>query len=311
MAQGRSASRATRTPHSGAAATRSRRPSRRRRNTGLIAVGAVMAATAAGVLLFAGRGGGADSPVGAAAQVAHVHGLGVDPNSGELYAGTHFGLFRFTKDATPVRIADREQDFMGFSVVGPRHFVASGHPGTGQSGPPAVGLIESTDGGESWETLSLAGQADFHALEARHGRVYGHSGGRLLVSEDAGRSWEQRAALALADLAVSPADPDRVLATTAEGVAGSPDGGRTFERIPGAPGLVFVAWPAEARVVGVDAGGSVHVSGDGGASWTSLSRVEGAPQALAATDREIFVATDRGIYASESSDTFRLKYRTS
>lgn len=277
----------------------------------LIAVGAVMATAATAALLVAGRDGGADSPVGAAAQVAHVHGLGVDPGSSELYAGTHYGLFRFTNDATPVRIADREQDFMGFSVVGPRHFVASGHPGAGQSGPPAVGLIESTDGGESWETVSLPGQADFHALEARHGRVYGHSGGRLLVSEDAGRSWEQRAELALADLAVSPSDPDRVLATTAQGVAGSSDGGRTFESLPGAPGLVFVAWPTEARVVGVDAGGSVHVSSDGGRSWSSLARVAGAPQALAATDREIFVATDRGIYASESSGAFGLKYRTS
>ena len=51
-----------------------------------------------------------------------------------------------------------------------------------------LGLIESTDGGATWRTVSPRGEADFHALAARHSRVYGHSAGRLVVSEDAGRT---------------------------------------------------------------------------------------------------------------------------
>ena len=29
--------------------------------------------------------------------------------------------------------------------------------------PSSLGLIESTDGGKTWQQLSLAGEADFHA----------------------------------------------------------------------------------------------------------------------------------------------------
>jgi hypothetical protein len=57
----------------------------------------------------------------------HVHGLGVDPSDQTLYVATHFGVVRMTDDG-PERVAERWQDTMGFAVIGPRHFLASGHP---------------------------------------------------------------------------------------------------------------------------------------------------------------------------------------
>jgi photosystem II stability/assembly factor-like uncharacterized protein len=161
--------------------------------------------------------------------MAHVHGLGIDPADGMLLAGTHHGTFRVGEDGDVGQVGP-VQDFMGFTVVGAEHYLASGHPGPGQDGPGNLGLIESTDGGRTWRTASLSGEADFHALEARHGRVYGHSGGVLMVSEDM-RTWQQRAAVPLADLAVSPDDPQTVLATTEQGVAVSADEGRNFELV--------------------------------------------------------------------------------
>ena len=53
---------------------------------------------------------------------------------------------------------------MGFTVAGPGHYYASGHPGTATDLPQPVGLIESRDGGRTWAVLSRGGQSDFHAL---------------------------------------------------------------------------------------------------------------------------------------------------
>lgn len=148
---------------------------------------AVLAVVA--IVFIAVRGGGSETSA-ALAGMAHVHGLGVDPADGQLLAGSHFGAFRVGDDGEVERFGPT-QDFMGFSVAGPGHYLASGHPGAGQNGPGNLGLIESTDGGQRWETLSLEGKDDFHTLEARHGRVYGHAGGRLMVSEDK-RTWDER-----------------------------------------------------------------------------------------------------------------------
>src|SRR5688572_9057293 len=54
--------------------------------------------------------------------VVHIHGLGINPGNGDLYAATHMGVFRIEDDKA-TRIADRHQDTMGFTVVGPDHFI--------------------------------------------------------------------------------------------------------------------------------------------------------------------------------------------
>ncbi|MBA3381046.1 MAG: exo-alpha-sialidase, partial [Actinobacteria bacterium] len=124
----------------------------------------------------------------------HVHGLGINPADGALYIATHTGLYRSGEgDSKSVRVGDRKQDTMGFSVIGPDRFVGSGHPDFRTDLPPLLGLIESTDKGRSWESISLLGDADFHVLRAAGERVYGYdaSNDRLLVSADAGRTWEE------------------------------------------------------------------------------------------------------------------------
>ena len=61
---------------------------------------------------------------------------------------------------------------MGFTVVGPDRFLGSGHPdaaGIRQGKPARLGLIESTDAGDSWASRSLSGEVDFHALASSQG----------------------------------------------------------------------------------------------------------------------------------------------
>jgi hypothetical protein len=59
--------------------------------------------------------------------------------------------------------------------------------------PSLLGVIESIDSGESWEPISLLGEADFHVLRFAGERVYGYdaSNDRLLVSADRGRTWKE------------------------------------------------------------------------------------------------------------------------
>lgn len=262
-----------------------------------------------GIVFFTTRGD--DGTGTASAGMAHVHGLGVDPKDGALYAGTHYGLFRVSGSGEATLVADRVQDFMGFTVVGPGHFLASGHPGDGQDGPSSLGLIESTDSGQTWQSLSLSGEADFHSLEYRHGMVYGLNSltGGFMVSQDK-QNWETRSQIPMADFAVSPDDPDVVLATTEQGLVRSEDGARNFDLVAAAPILLLVTWAEDGTIVGVEPDGTVHASSDDGQSWQQRGSLDAAPQALTATDAgEVFAAVDGAILAStDGGRSFAVRY---
>jgi hypothetical protein len=280
---------------------------------GLVAAGA----GAAGITL--NRQEPAGREVGLAAEsfpepgIEHTHGLGVDPADGVLYAATHFGLLRL-EDGRMTRVANRYQDTMGFEVVGPGRFLGSGHPDFREDNPPLLGLIESTDGGQSWTPLSLRGQADFHAIESAHDRIYAYdsTSETFMVSDD-GRTWDRRSRLVVLDFAVSPQDPDLVVAATEAGPRTSTDGGRTWAALADAPDLAVLSWDDELVAVGQD--GGVHASEDQGRTWTARGRVGGEPEAMtvAAVDGRhwIFVAVaERGILQSrDGGHTFQVFYR--
>jgi hypothetical protein len=271
---------------------------------------ALLGAAVVAVLVTGCTGGAAGGGDGEDVGLEHVHGLGVDPADGALYAGTHHGLVRISPDGELTRIADRVQDFMGFTVVGPDHYLASGHPGPGDSAPGNLGLIETTDGGQTWTTLSLAGEADFHALDAAGGIIYGYSGGRLLVSDD-GVNWADRGELRIADLAVDPSQPDRLLATSEQGLILSEDRGRTFRLVPESPRLLLVDFPADgAPVVGSTPEGVVYASIDGGMTWEERGDAGGSPAALVVDGQDVYVAVNGAILASvDGGGTFSDLYR--
>ncbi|MFE1246897.1 F510_1955 family glycosylhydrolase [Streptomyces sp. NPDC058766] len=248
---------------------------------------------------------GPDGPDGPA--VAHVHGLGVDPADGGLYVATHEGVIGVADDGTARRVGDKA-DYMGFTVIGPKTFLGSGHPAEDSGDHGNLGLIRSIDAGASWKTLSLGGTTDFHSLEYAHGTVYGYDSTRgvLRVSTDT-TTWDDRAEIEALDMAVSPRDRDVVLATTRRGVVRSTDGGRSFGAGSGRV-LAFLSWPAADALYGVDPEGGLHRSGDGGATWHRTGTVPGGqPQALTAVDaRHVLAATQDGVYESrDGGGTFR------
>ena len=189
---------------------------------------------------------------------------------------------------------------MGFTVIGPKTFLGSGHPAEGSGGHGNRGLIRSTDSGRTWTTLSLGGTTDFHSLEYAHDTVYGYDSTRgvLRVSTDR-RSWDNRAELAALDIAVSPKDRDVVLATAEDGVAASTDGGRRFGTGSGQV-VAFLSWPATGALYGVDLAGGLHRSTDTGATRKKTGTVPGGrPQALTAVDAgRILTATQDRVYES-------------
>ena len=96
--------------------------------------------------------------------VGHVHGVGLNPADGRWYVATHAGLLRTEGNGSLLRVADRYQDTMGFTVVGSDEFLASGHPDLRDGLPSRLGLIRSSDAGLTWVAVSLSGDADLHAI---------------------------------------------------------------------------------------------------------------------------------------------------
>lgn len=252
--------------------------------------------------------------------LSHIHGLGVDPASGALYAASHHGVFR-VEDGAATRQGELWQDTMGFTVAGPDHFLGSGHPDflrdtvLDEDMTPLLGLIESDDAARTWSAISLQGEVDFHALSAVGDRIYGYdsTGGRLMVSEDGGESWASPSAdLAItsnvASLAVNVSDPDVVVAAAEHGVIRSVDGGVSWERLDGAPALGYVSWDEEGALLGIDLRGVLYQSDDG-RSWQEVGRVHGQPAALLAAGGDLYVATAEAILSSpDGGETFETAY---
>ncbi len=271
------------------------RPRPTRRVCLLLLVGALCVVPACGA--------DADPSADAAREIGpeHVHGLGINPANGSLYVATHTGLFRMTPGAEGAeRVGDRLQDTMGFAVVGPDRFIGSGHPDLRDDLPPLLGLIESSDAGRSWDSVSLLGEADFHALHAAGSRVVGYdaSGGRVMVSADGGRTWRSSSPpAALADIVVDPSNPRHLVAASSAGLITSPDAGETWSPLAGF--ATALAWPTPRALYALAPDGAVSVSADGGETWAPRRDLPGEPAAATAlAEDSLIVALHDGSFAS-------------
>lgn len=236
--------------------------------------------------------------------ITHVHAItrdtvtGGGAGAGTILMATHEGLFR---------LQDRELtqagpvvDLMGFTVTPEGRYLASGHPGTGTALPEPVGLIESTDQGETWEVLSRGGESDFHALAAGPNGVLGFDG-QLRASSD-GRTWNTlEIPSPPAWLAIAPGT-GTVLATTEDGVLRSDDDGATWDALETPQLMSLVAWADDTTIVGAGIDGHLLTSRDAGRSWTSSDQPVGEITALGAS-----TTTDGGIEALVVADTTVLR----
>jgi hypothetical protein len=267
--------------------------------------------------LVAGCGGGDEPDSGGGDRVAawvdadgpdpRIGSLAVDPADESLWLSTNRGLYRVRDGAEPRRVAgvlrtpQGSGRISGELVVGFTRrggLIASGHPSSESSLPPALGLIASNDEGRTWRSVSELGAADFHVIETSGPRVVAAQFGEaaISVSDDGARTWSGRTAPAVVvDLAVDPRDGDRWLVTTANGVAASTDAGRTWRPVDVVPNG-RLAWAGDGTAWRIDPGSEILRSSDAGKTWEKVGNAgSGEPQALTVTaDGELVAAMADG-----------------
>lgn len=169
-----------------------------------------------------------------------IHGISFTP-TGELYAATHDGLIRYDDAWTVPDVP--ANDYMGYSGTADG-FYSSGHPGTTSGLANPLGLVRSTDAGETLSMLAFLGESDFHAMAASYyvNAVYVYNAypnselqQGLYYTLDDGQTWVSSSATSLSgtpiSLAVHPNDSSTVAVTTERGVYLSTDYGSSFQSI--------------------------------------------------------------------------------
>jgi hypothetical protein len=222
-------------------------------------------------------------------EVHHIHGLAVDRRDPELlYVATHTGLVRLRPGKTPEWVGTHRFDLMGFTA-NPREtgvVYASGHPDLvsyRKEGVGNLGLLLSRDGGQTWQSVSLRGEADFHALTwspRDGGQLYGWSvAGQAGLYRISTGDWSRerlpgRGLSNVLALAASPDPAGPLLAGTRTGLFMSRDGGVGWAPVTALPTDVAVTavtyHSLDAKIVYAylaRSGLGLMRSRDGGGTW--------------------------------------------
>jgi len=178
----------------------------------------------------------------------HIHGLGIEPADRIiLYIATHGDFYHSHDGNPPFKVDIVRADYMAFNAPPSAGIplYASGHPSTGGN----TGLIRSTDGGQSWESVAkvLEPPVDFHAMTVSKSDpnvIIGFdSGGRgLFKTVDSGKTWETlQYPDYISALAISPNDSQMVFAGTGKGIFQSNDGAKSWIQLDEYKGITILA----------------------------------------------------------------------
>ncbi|MDP9314385.1 MAG: exo-alpha-sialidase [Chloroflexota bacterium] len=186
----------------------------------------------------AGTGGHTHGPV----DIPHIHGLGYSGDGTQLIVPAHTGLRIFDEGGwqTPDLPVN---DYMGYAATD-NGFYSSGHPGPNSNLPNPVGLVKSTDGGQTLTQLGFAGETDFHLMGVGYTNhaIYvlnpapnSTLSAGLHYSVDDGKTWQQSAMQGIEaqpmQIAVHPTKANIVALATEAGLYLSADHGNAFERL--------------------------------------------------------------------------------
>ncbi len=271
---------------------------------------------AAIAVLVAAAGCGGDTATGGGAPVSsrqlsdrlvdfskdppYVNALDVDPATGDYVMTTNRGFWRIDPNTDSVErltgtvTADGGSSpvgtFLEVLVTGPGTLLGSGHPDSKKELPPYLGLIESGDGGETWEVISRLGEADLHKILLKHDRMYAIDAvlAAVLISDDGGRTFVEHITprdQVFIDLEVDPSDPEHIIGATDTQLYGSQDAGKTWRPMDTGDRIRLV-WTAPDAFFRADQDGTFYRSRDGGVRWEEIGTVPGEPYKFKALDTE-------------------------
>jgi photosystem II stability/assembly factor-like uncharacterized protein len=264
--------------------------------------------------------GGDDAPpeatTTAAGSSTDVLSIAIDPQDGTLLAGGGPAFYRFKPGGktpetaagnikTPKGSGTLTKDVVArFTPDGT--IIASGHSGEAAL-PPVLGLVKSTDEGETWEPVSGLGEADYHEIEIDGDRILAlryEDPGMIQVSSDGGKTWDTREAPSVAapiDVAVNPGNPDQWAVSSDQGTFISANGGKSWRQWDTTFGP-RIAWvkPDALYLAGKD--GKVKVSPDAGKTWNEVGTIGAGPKELTFSPKGELYASVAGGEIRRSAD---------
>jgi len=168
------------------------------------------------------------------------------------------------------------------------------------------GLYQSSDGGRTWQSTTLAGQDAMNLGRAVGGITWTAGHNVLAKSTDGGRTWQDVRPDGLPHLdihgfAADPRDQQTLWAALAgQGLYRSTDGGASFELVTrevGA-GVMALAVIPDGRILAGDMQQGLFASTDGGETWEPTLQASLMGLAVNPKEPERIVATGPGILLS-------------
>jgi hypothetical protein len=244
----------------------------------------------------------ADDGAGSGGASPAINSVTVDPGDGTIMVGAGPALYRVepgSKKGEEV-VGELDQGTVSGNLVvrfaGPNDLLASGHPKEG-SLPENIGLMRSSDHGDTWALEDGVEEADYHELEVVGDQLIAVEveAPDIKVSRDGGRSWETRTPPdAPIDVVVNPRDPDHWAVSTEQGTFVSTNGGQSWRPRDTTFGARLI-WPSEDALFSIDRNGTIRVSKDGGRSFQDRGEVGGLPsEVTSGRQNELLVAVIGG-----------------
>ena len=250
----------------------------------------------------------------------HIHGLGFSPDGRQLLVPAHDGLRIYSEGKWQIPDVPAH-DYMGFTVANDG-FYSSGHPHPDSKLVNPLGLVKSTDGGQTLVKLGFEGESDFHFM------AIGYENHAIYVANPApnstlqagvyytlndGQSWQASALQGLTaqpvQMVVHPTDPAVVAMATEAGLFLSNDYANSLVRVAESGAVTAVTFHPNGQtlllgyqqlstydlaVQRLTALPSPALDKDDAISYLAVNPVDPAAIAVATFSRDIHLSPDGG-----------------